>query len=76
MTLLNENHIESLIILILGSYLLVIIISELLISIFTDGSYFEVFNRKHRFFVCRLPSETVVPFNVQPHVQGEGDSIS
>ncbi|CAF4163843.1 unnamed protein product, partial [Rotaria sordida] len=36
----------------------------------------EVFNRKNRSFVRRLPSEADQPFNFQPRVQGGGGSVS
>ena len=36
----------------------------------------EVFNRKSRSFVRRLPSEADAPFNFQPRVQSENGSIS
>ncbi|CAF4484534.1 unnamed protein product, partial [Rotaria magnacalcarata] len=39
-------------------------------------SHFEVFNRKKKSFVRRLPSESDKPFNFQPRVQGGGGSIS
>ncbi|CAF3984976.1 unnamed protein product [Rotaria sordida] len=44
--------------------------------IFSDESHFEVFNRKNRSFVRRLPSEADQPFNFQPRVQGGGGSVS
>ena len=44
--------------------------------IFSDESHFEVFNRKNRSFVRRLPSEADRPFNFQPRVQGGGESVS
>ncbi|CAF3997138.1 unnamed protein product [Rotaria magnacalcarata] len=44
--------------------------------IFSDESHFEVFNRKNKSFVRRLPSESDKPFNFQPRVQGGGGSIS
>ena len=31
---------------------------------------------KNRSFICRLPGGAGVPFNFQPRVQDEGDSIS
>ena len=70
MTSLNENHIESLIIIILDSYLLVIIINRL------SMNHFEVFNRKNRFFVRRLPLEADAPFHFQVRVQGADRSFS
>ena len=44
--------------------------------IFSDEAHFEVFNRKNRSFVRRLPSESDAPFNFKPRVQGGGGSIS
>lgn len=44
--------------------------------IFSDESHFEVFNRKNRSFVRRLPSEADKPFNFQPRVQGGGGLVS
>ncbi|CAF4766464.1 unnamed protein product, partial [Rotaria magnacalcarata] len=41
-----------------------------------DESHFEVFNRKNKSFVRRLPSESDKPFNFQPRVQGDGGSIN
>ncbi|CAF4700528.1 unnamed protein product [Rotaria magnacalcarata] len=37
--------------------------------LFSDESHFEVFNRKNKPFVRRLPSESDKPFNFQPRVQ-------
>ena len=36
--------------------------------IFSDKAHFEVFNRKNRSFVRRLPSESDTPFNFKPRV--------
>ena len=44
--------------------------------IFSDESHFEVFNRKNRSYVRRLPSESDRPFNFQPRIQGGGGSVS
>ncbi|CAF1586888.1 unnamed protein product [Rotaria magnacalcarata] len=44
--------------------------------LFSDESHFEVFNRKNKSFVRRLPSESDKPFNLQPRVQGGGGSIN
>ncbi|CAF1535510.1 unnamed protein product [Rotaria magnacalcarata] len=43
---------------------------------FSDESHFDVFNRKSKSFVRRLPSESDKPFNFQPRVQGDGGSIN
>lgn len=43
---------------------------------FSDESHFEVFNRKNRSYVRRLPSEADKPFNFEPPVQGGGGSVS
>ena len=42
----------------------------------TDESHFEVFNRKSRSFVHRLPFEADTLVNFQPRVQGGDGSIS
>ena len=60
-TSLNENQIESLIVIILGSYLLVIIINGLEKMLFSQMNLFQ--HKKNPSFVCRLPSEADVPFN-------------
>ena len=44
--------------------------------IFSDESHFEVFNRKNRSYVRRLPSESDRPFNFQSRIQGGGGSVS
>ncbi|CAF2781502.1 unnamed protein product [Rotaria sp. Silwood2] len=44
--------------------------------IFSDESHFEVFNRKNRSYMRRLPSESDKPFCFRPRVQGGGGSIS
>ena len=44
--------------------------------IFSNESHFEVFNRKNRSYVRRLPSKFDRPFNFQPRIQGGGGSVS
>ena len=75
-TSLNENHVESLIIVILGSYLLVIFKNELSMNrkmLFLQMNFILKFpTEKNRSFVRRLPSDVDAPFNFQSHAQGEG----
>ena len=44
--------------------------------IFSNESHFEVFDRKNRSYVRRLPSESDKPFCFRPRVQGDGGSVS
>ena len=78
--LLNENDIESLITIRLGSYLLVIIMNGLLMNgkmLFLQMNLILRFSaEKNRSFVRRLPSKVSAPFNFQLSVQGEAGLIS
>ena len=79
-TLLNENHIESLMNFVLGSYLLIIIIHGLLMNgkmLFLQMNLVLSFSTaKNRTFVRRLPLKADASFNFQSRVQGGGGSIS
>ena len=44
--------------------------------VFSDESHFEVFTRKNRSYVRRLPSEADRPFSFQPRMQCGGGSVS